>query len=195
MTEHKESLRKWLRVLFDAQIASIALTVINAVTYLDSITVWVNRALPLVVIWSLFQIKEVSPRYRTAAITRTGSLICSLLTLPVNTSGLGLSSILMLAGSTCLWITEYQEYHGHGELVAEADEKLAKRWKDLFIWEVVIALGTSVISIGGVTLLMTMDLLTTTISTILIAVTTVIGLITEGLYLLYMKRTLNLLDN
>ena len=194
MNEHRELLQKWLKVLFYAQIASMAITAINAVTYLDNITAWILKAVNVMVVWSLFQLKDVNPRYRTSAITKFVVLICGLLTAPVNTQ-LGLSSILLLIGSGCSWVTTYQEYHGHGELVAEMDSKLAKRWKDLFVWEVAIALGTSVISIVGVTILVATEVLTTAISTILIAVTTIIGLGLEGLYLLYMKRTLNLLEN
>lgn len=194
MTEHKELLQKWLRVLFYAQIAYMAITAINAVTRWDSITAWVNRGITLTVIWCLFQIREINPRYRTAAITRVGAFLCGLLTLPVNTSGLGLSSILMLVGSVCSWITAYQEYHGHGELVAEADEKLAKKWNDLFVWEIVVALATSVLSIVGTTFMVATGMLTATVTTVLIAVSTVIGLVLEGLYLQYMKQTLKLLE-
>ena len=194
MNEHKEILSKYLRILFYTQIASIAITCINAVTYLDNITVWVNRAITLIVIWCLFQIRAVNPRYRTAAITKALVFLSGLLTLPVNTSGLGLSSILMLAGSFCSWITAYQEYHGHGELVAELDGKLAKKWKDLFLWEVVVALGTSVISVFGTVILMAADMLTDTITTVVIILSTVLGLVLEGLYLLYMKRTLALIE-
>lgn len=195
MKEHKELLQKWLGMLFYIQIASMVITAVNAVTHLDNIIAWVNKGITLSVIWCLFQIKDVSPRYRTAAITKAGVLICGLLTLPVNTSGLGLSSILMLVGSACSWITAYQEYHGHGELVAEADKKLAKKWNDLFVWEVAIALGTSMISIIGTTVMVVTGVLTDTITTVLIALFTILGLALEGLYLFYMKRTLKLLED
>ena len=194
MNEHKEILGKYLRILFYAQIACIAITCINAVTYLDNITVWLNRAITLVVIWCLFQIREVNPRYRTAAITKAGVFLCGLLTLPVNTSGLGLSGILMLAGGICSWITAYQEYHGHGEIAAQWDEKLAKKWNNLFVWEVVVALSTSVVSVFGTVILMAADMLTDTITTVVIILSTVLGLVLEGLYLLYMKRTLNFIE-
>jgi len=194
MNEHREVLQKWLRVLFYTQIAYIAITAINALTHLDSITAWVNRAITLIVIWCLFQIQGVNPRYRTAAITKAGAFLCGLLTLPVNTSGLGLSSILMLVGSACSWITAYQEYHGHGELVADADSKLAKKWKDLFVWEIAIALATSVFTLIGTTFMVATGFLTSTVTTVIIAVSTVIGLVLEGLYLLYMKQTLDILE-
>lgn len=194
MTEHKELLQKWLKMLFYIQIAFIALTVINAVTYLDNITVWVNRGLVAIVCWSLFQLREVNPRYRTAALAKAGVLVLGLLTLPVNTSGLGLSSILMLVGGICSWVTVYQEYHGHSELVAEADPKLAKKWRDLFVWEVVVAIGTSVVSVFGTVILMAADMLTDNITTVVILLTTVLGLVLEGLYLLYMKKTLELIE-
>ena len=194
MNEHKEILRKYLRSLFYTQIAYMVITAINAVTYLDRITAWVNKGITIIGIWCLFQLPKANLRYRTASITRAGALICGLLTLPVNTSGLGLSSLLMLVGSLCTWITDYQEYHGHSEVAAQWDEKLAKKWKDLFIWEVVVALGTSVFSVFGTVMLMAADMLSDTITTVTILLTTVLGLVLEGLYLVYMKRTLALLD-
>ena len=78
MQEHRELLSKWLRVLFYAQIASIVLTVINMATYLDSITAWAGKAITVAVIWSLFQLKDVNPRYRTAAIAQAAVLICAM---------------------------------------------------------------------------------------------------------------------
>ena len=194
MNEHKEVLSKYLRILFYTQIAYMVITCINALTHWDSITAWVNKGITVIGIWCLFQLLKVNPRYRTAAITRAGALICGLLTLPVNTSGLGLSSILMLVGSLCTWITDYQEYHGHSEVAAQWDEKLAKKWKDLFVWEVVVALGTSVFSVFGTVMLMAADMLSDTITTVVILLSTVLGLLLEGLYLIYMKRTLALLE-
>lgn len=194
MREHKEVLIKYLRLLFYIQIAYMAITCINAVTRWDNVTAWVNKGITAIGIWCLFQLQVVNPRYRTAAITRAGALICGLLTLPVNRSGLGLSSILLLVGSACTWVTDYQEYHGHSEIAAQWDEKLAKKWKDLFVWEVVVALVTSVVSVFGTVILMAADMLTDTISTVIIILSTVIGLVLEGLYLLYMKRTLALIE-
>lgn len=192
MKEHKASLTKWLGMLLYIQIAYMAITCINAVTHWDNVTAWVNKGITAIGIWCLFQLQVVNPRYRTAAITRAGAFICGLLTLPVNTSGLGLSSILLLVGSACTWITDYQEYHGHSEIAAQWDEKLAKKWNDLFVWEVVVALATSVVSLFGTVLLMAADMLTDTITTVIIILSTILGLVLEGLYLLYMKRTLHL---
>ena len=194
MHEHKQLLQKWLKVLFYAQIVSIALTIINALTYLDNITAWILRVVNVAVLWSLFQLKDVNPRYRTAAIAKLGALICVLLTAPVNTR-LGLSSILMLVGSGCSWITAYQEYHGHGELVEAADSKLAKKWKDLFVWEIMIGLGISFISVGATTVLVAVGAASSSITTAIILLSTLSSLVLEALYLLYMKRTLELLNN
>ena len=194
MNEHKELLQKWLKVLFYAQIASMAITAISAVTHLDNITAWILKAVNVMVVWSLFQLKDVNPRYRTSAITKFVVLICGLLTAPVN-SRLGLSSILMLVGSGCSWVTTYQEYHGHGELAEEMDAKLGKRWKDLFVWEIVMGLAISFISVGATTVLVAAGAASSSITTAIILLTTLVNLALEALYLLYMKRTLDLLEN
>ena len=60
--------------------------------------------------------------------------------------------------------------------------------------EIAVAIGTSIISIIGTTIMVVTGVLTDTITTVLIGVSTVLGLSLEGLYLIYMKRTLKLLD-
>ena len=194
MNEHKELLQKWLKVLFYVKIASMAITVINAATYWDNITAWILKSVNVVVLWSLFQLKDVNPRYRTAAITKLVALICVLLTAPVNMR-VGLSSILLLVGSTAGWVASYQEYHGHGELVEEMDAKLAKKWKDLFVWEIVIGLGISFISVGATTVLVAAGAASSNITTAIILLSSLSSLVLEALYLLYMKRTLDLLNH
>lgn len=194
MREHKDLLSKWLRVLFYAQIASMAMTAVNAVSRLDTITGWLSKALSAVVIWSLFQLKDVHPRYRTAAIAKAVVLICGVITLPVNTSGLGPSTVLLLVGSTASWIAAYQQYHAHGELVEETDPKLGKRWKNLFVWEIVIGLCISFFSTAATVALVSAEMDSNTVTTIVLAVTNVVYLLVDALYLLYMKQTLQLIE-
>ena len=62
------------------------------------------------------------------------------------------------------------------------------------MWEVVVALGTSIVSLFGTIILAATGMLTDTITTVVILLTTVLGLVLEGLYLIYMKRTLALLE-
>ena len=194
MYDHKEILTKWLRVLFYAQIAGIVLTVINMVTYLDNITAWISKAIAVACIWSLFQIQEANPRYRSAAIAKAAVLVCGLLTTPVNSSAVGLSSILALVGGIASWIASYQEYHAHGELVAEADEKLAKKWNGLFLKEVLVSLGISAFSVVGTIAMVGAGILSSNITTVVLTVFNGCLLVIEGLYLLYMKQTLALLE-
>lgn len=194
MNEHTATLSKYLRVLFYVQIASIVITLINAVSYLDSITGWVIKALAIIAIWSLFQMKNASSRYRTAAIAKVTVLICGLLTTPVNTSAMGLSGILALVGGIASWVAAYQEYHGHGEIAAHWDEKLMKKWNSLFVWEVVISLGISTISVFGTTLMIAAGVLSSTITTVIITLSTICGLALDALYLHYMKQTLAFID-
>lgn len=194
MREHKEMLSKYLRILFYIQIASVAITLINSVSNLDSITRWVSKALSLAAIWSLFRLKAVNPRYKTAAITNAVVFVCGLLTLPVNTSGLGLSWILLLVGAGCSWIAAYQEYHGHSELTAQWDEKLAKKWRHLFVWEIVCGLAVSFLTTAVTTVLIVADAPGKLPTTITIVISTAVGLVMDLLYLIYMKQTLALIE-
>ena len=181
-------------MLFYCQIAAIFITVINALTNLDSITRWLSKAISLAVIWSLFQLKAVNPRYRTAAICDTVVWISGLLTAPINASNLGLSGILLLVGSTCSWVAAYQEYHGHSEIAAQWDAKLTKKWSNLFVWEIVSGLAVSLLSTVVTTVLAIAEAPSKLPTTITIVLSTVIGLAMNLLYLLYMKQTLKLLE-
>lgn len=195
MNESKNALSAHLRCLFYIQIAAIVITLVNSVSNLDSITRWVSKVLSLVAIRTLFQLKEFHPRYRTAALANLGVLICGLLTTPVNSSALGFSSILLLVGSTCAWVADYQEYHGHGELVAELDPKLASKWNSLLLKEILVGLAVSAISVGSTTAMVVADTLSSTITTVVIVLSTVCNLALDGLYLHYMKKTLSLIEN
>ena len=194
MKEHKELLSKWLRVLFYIQIASIAITLVNAVSNLDSITRWVSKGLSLATIWSLFQMNTVQPRYRTTAILSTVVFICGLLTLPVNRSGIGLSTVLLLVGSTCCWVAAYQEYHGHSEVSACWDPQLGKKWNNLFVLEIVSGLAVSFLTTIVTTVLMVADAPSKLPTTVTIVISTGVGLVMKLLYLHYMKQTLALLE-
>lgn len=195
MKEHEQLLSKWLRVLFYIHIASMVITAVNAVSNLDSITAWLSKALSAVVIWSLFQLKAVNPRYRKAAVAKAMVLLCGLLTTPVNTSALGLSSILLLVGATAAWVAAYQEYHAHGELIAEANEKLAKQWNSLFGLEILVGLGISLFSTVATLVLVSAEMDSGTVTTIILVITNIVYLLLDVLYLLYMYRSLKLIEN
>lgn len=199
MNEHTESnremLAKWLRILFYVHIASIAITAVNAVSNLDTITAWISKALSVVAIWSMFQLKDANPRYRQAAVFSAAVLVCGLLTTPVNSSELGLSSILVLVGAIASWVATYQEYHAHSELVAEQDEKLAKKWNSLFGAEILVGLGVSLFSTVATLVLVSAEMDSGTVTTIILVVTYIVTLLLELLYLLYMNRTLKLFEN
>ena len=194
MKEHKELLTKWLRVLFYIQIAAIAITLVNAVSNLDSITRWLSKGLSLATIWSLFQMNAVHPRYRTAAILSTVVFVCGLLTLPVNRSGIGLSTVLLLVGSTCSWVAAYQEYHSHSEVAACWDPQLGRKWNNLFVLEIVSGLAVSFLTTIVTTVLMVADAPSKLPTTVTIVISTGVGLVMKLLYLHYMKQTLNLLE-
>lgn len=100
MQEQKQFLSKWLRILLYVHTAAMAITVINAVSYLDNVTGWVSKALLAVGAWSLMQLRIANPRYQTAAIAKIALLICGLLTAPITSSAMSPSIVLVLIGST-----------------------------------------------------------------------------------------------
>lgn len=195
MNEHRDLLHKWLRILFYIHIAFLVITAINAVSNLDTVTGWIRKVLTVVIIWSLFQMKDVNPRYQKTAIAKIAVLVCGLLTTPVNTSALGMSGILALAGAIASWVSAYQEYHAHGEVIAEQDEKLAKKWNNLFGLEILVGLGISLFSTVTTLVLVAAEMDSKTVTTIILALTNIVTLMLDLLYLHYMNRTLKLIEN
>lgn len=192
MNEHTHLLKKWLRVLFYVHIGSLVITAINAVSDLDTITIWVGRVLSAALIWAMFQMREANPRYRGAAVAYTLVLVCGLATafLSINT----VSVLVTLAASVCSLVASYQEYHAHSEVVEEQDEKLSKQWSHLFWVEILVGLGISLLSTVATLVLVSAEMDSATITTIIFAVTSIINLLLGLLYLLYMNRTLKLLE-
>lgn len=195
MTEHKELLRKWLRVLFYVHTASLVIGIVNAVSNLDAVTAWVSRVLSVITIWSISQLKHVSPRYRKAAIFQTVLLVCLLITASASAAGTGVASIAVLVGSGCSLVATYQEYHAHAEVVAEQNRKLAEKWNALFGWEILVGALSSLISGAAALLLASAQMDTVRITTIILILTNVCSLLLQGLYLHYMNQTLKLIDN
>ena len=192
--EYKELLKKWLRVLFYINLISMIQTVVESVTNLGIVGQWITKILAVVTFWCFFQLKDTNPRYRKAAIFSALVFICGLIMPATRTASFGITSALVLAGSTFGWIVSYQVYHAHGEIAAQWDAKLGKKWSNLFTWEILVSLAVSAVSVFGTTLLIAMDNLSGSLTTVILVLSTILNLFLEGLYLLYMVQTLKLLE-
>lgn len=194
MDKYKEILSKYLRILFSLHIVSMAIAAVNAVSNLDSITRFISYALSAVELWCLFQLRDANPRYRSAALAALVTLVAGFFATGARTASLGTAGIVLTVASIASLVASYQEYHAHGETVEALDEKLAKKWNSLFGLEILVSVGISVVSAVATTVLVTSGAATETVTTIILILSTGLGLLLQGLYLLYMKQTLQYLE-
>lgn len=176
---------KWLRFLFYIGIASIAYSVISTAFTLN--WVWLSLALSIANLVCLFALGSVNSRYRTSAILSIVS--CAAVLLVYISEWL---SILSLAGAVCSLVATYQQYKAHAELTGCKDAVLARKWEKLFGWQllagVLVAFSSVVMVIVGALAggdVASLTLLVTWIITIL-------QIIVNSIYLLYLHRTIAL---
>ncbi len=184
MNENRNDTVKWLQYLMYVGIAALVNALLGIIG-LNRLTGWIGLAINVATIYLLFMLSGSNSRYKTAAIWRAVSLA----------GGLISNAILGLVASICGIVAQYQEYHAHGELVADRDPKLEDKWSSLFGMEIavtVVGILLTGLAVGTLAALtdMSEDAITP-IVTILVAVLSV-GL--EVLYLSYLKKTIALLE-
>ena len=87
---------------------------------------WGNIVISICIGITLFGLADSNKRYSKAAVFRVIVVAISILSKFID------SGILSLVTSIILFCSMYQEYNGHSEVLAGVNEKLSKRWKELF---------------------------------------------------------------
>lgn len=186
MEETRNNPVQWIRYLFCLAAASVALGLLSSFTTLGGLTGWVSIAIGIASLYVLFQLAGVNSRYKKAAIF--GVIGLAITQLPV--------AFLSLAGSICSLIGQYNEYHAHGELVADRDEKLSGKWNGLFWLQFVVTLLLSLlVGVLVVALTMIAGVDEAQAQTIINPMAVVIALALQGLYMLYLNRTIKVLES
>ncbi len=189
----KESAAKWLKYLFYIHIVSVAISLISLLPIVDNWIVWISRAVALATVVCLFQLASAHKRYQKAAFFRAGMLSISLF--HAFFSG---RTFLILVSSVFSIIAVYQEYNGHGELVQDLDPGLSRKWKKLFTWQVLCSILVSLLT---VTVSVILALLLNSGTNAPTAAATVVQVVAEGMslaleavYLIYLNRTIHLIQ-
>lgn len=185
MNEKVFSPAKWLQYLLYVGIAAEVNNLIGYIPLLSGLTRWVGIAVSAASVYLLFRLRDVNPRYLKAAVFSAVAWV-----------GIRIGfTPLTLVGLVCSIIAQYQEYHGHSELVEDRDAKLAGRWNSLFWAQFAVSLILGlVVSLFGMVLVMLSGSdteLTTAVTSIL---TVVLSLVMKVLYLVYLHRTVKLLE-
>lgn len=185
MNENTPSPTKWLQYMLYVGIASAALTILS-IFLPANLTHWIGIAANGVLTYLMFRLAPSNARYKKAGIFYAVSLGVTILGV----------RILGLVGDICAIVAQYQEYHAHGELIAERNPKQAEKWGSLF-WlqfalSIVIVLLAGLIA-GILAAVVQLDeAAVVTVTTVLIAA---FGLGLKVLYLVYLKRTIQALES
>lgn len=186
----REQIVKWLRVLLLARIASIAVSLISCLPVNDGWLQWISKAITVVTITALFQLAPGNVRYRKAAVFRTVMLGLTLIT-----SLLVASTFLTLAASVLSLLSVYQEYSGHAEITADPDPKLSRNWHRLFNWGLAVGILTALVSMVMTLVLVMIGVQAGATTGIVMAVMTGAELIIDIFYLVFLNRTIRILQS
>ena len=188
-TDHaKELLAKWLRFLLTVQLVSFAVSVVSLIGILGTLTQLVSIGLSVCLIVALFQLSAVNERYRKAFIFTVVQVIGTVGSLLMT------NMIFTLASSVGGLVAMYQQYQGHSEITAPADPVLSRKWHSLFIWQLVVGVVITIISVAAVLIVVTASGDTAALTMFVVALATIVSLALQVIYLRYLKKTLALFE-
>ena len=184
MEENRIDFVKWLRVLIYIAIARIINTLIGIPTFIPTVvTAWISRILMAGIIFAMFKLAPANDRYK-----KTGIQLAIVLVLTIATELLNTGAVLTLIAGILSIVAEYQEYHGHSELVEENDHQLSGKWTSLFMWSIGVGLllGFTSTAAGIFAAMAGIDTMKATI--MIAAILAIPQYVIEIIYILYLKK-------
>ena len=187
MEYNKEKYLKQIRILFVVHCLGLACIIAAWIPILTNLSAWVSIFISIGITIVLFQLADSNKRYSKAAIFRTIVVVLSILSKFMD------NNIFSIVTSVLLYCSYYHEYNGHSEMVANIDEKLSKRWKELFV---IYLVGSIVMAILSSALVVALSPLFLQYATVIVGIVVVLAggfdLVMMIVYLLYLKQILNL---
>ena len=190
MEENRIDFAKWLRVLMYIAIAGLVNTFIVIPSFVPSvITSWISRILMAVMVFAMFKLATANDRYKKAGIQRA-----IVLALTIATNLLHSGAILTLISGALAIVADYQEYHGHSELIEENDHQLSGKWTSLFMWSIVVGLllGFTSTAAGMFAAMAGIDTMKATI--MIAAILAIPQYVIEIIYILYLKKMVTIFE-
>lgn len=184
MEENRIDFVKWLRVLMYIAIAGLVNTLVGIPSFVPSIiTSWISRIIMAVMVFAMLKLAPANDRYKKAGIHRA-----IVLALTIATDLLHSGAILTLIAGTLAIVADYQEYHGHSELIEEKDQQLSGKWTSLFLWSIVVGLllGFTSTAAGIFAAMAGIDTMKATI--MIAAILAIPQYVIEIIYILYLKK-------
>lgn len=187
MENNKEKYIKQIRILFCIHCLACACVIAAWIPVLTNLIAWVNIIISIGISIVLAQLAENNKRYAKAAIFRGIVVVLSILSKFSN------NSIFSLITSILLLCSLYHEYNAHSEMLVNINEKLSKRWKELFS---IYLVGSIVMAILSSAFVIALSPLFLQYATLIVGMVVVLAggfdLVMMIVYLLYLKQTMRL---
>lgn len=184
MNENRIDYVKWLRVLIYIAIARIINTLAGIPAFIPTaITAWISRILMAGMVFVIFKLAPANDRYK-----KTGIQLAIVLVLTIATELLNTGAVLTLIAGILSIVAEYQEYHGHSELIEEKDHQLSGKWTSLFMWSIVVGLLMGFVSTAAGVLATISGVDAEKAVVIIAAIVLIPEYIIDIFYILYLKK-------
>jgi len=184
MNENRIDLVKWIRVLIYITIARIVNTVVGIPAFIPTaLTAWISRILMAGMVFAMFKLSPANDRYK-----KTGIQLAIVLVLTIATELLNTGTVLTLIAGILSIVAQYQEYHGHSELIEEKDHQLSGKWTSLFMWSIVVGLILGFVSTAAGVLAAISGLDTEKAAVMIAALLLIPEYIIDAFYILYLKK-------
>ena len=188
MNEKRIDYMKWLRVLIYIAIARIINTLVGIPAFIPTaLTAWISRILMAGMVFAMFKLAPANDRYK-----KTGIQLAIVLIMTIATELLNTGAVLTLIAGILSIVAEYQEYHGHSELIEEKDHKLSSKWTSLFMWSIVIGLILGFASTAAGVLAAVAGVDTETAALVIAVAMMIPEYIIDIFYILYLKKMIAL---
>ena len=188
-TMSRADVAKRLRILFYLAFVGLVPPLMCLAPQLLVAADWAALAVSVADAAVLLSLAAAGKRYRSAGLLAVIAAVCSLLAMFVATS------VLSSAAGICGLIGMYNEYEGHADQVREQDPKQAKRWSNLFVWQICLGLALALLSVTLVFAGVGMGLSSNAVLLITLLITLPTGWGLQIAYLIYLNRTCRLLES
>ena len=188
MNENRIDFVKWLRVLIYIAIARIINTLVGIPAFIPTaLTAWISRILMAGMIFAMFKLAPANDRYK-----KTGIQLAIVLILTIATELLNTGAVLTLIAGILSIVAEYQEYHGHSELIEEKDHQLSGKWTSLFMWSIGVGLILGFVSTAAGVLAAVAGMDAEKAAVMIAAAIMIPEYIIDIFYILYLKKMIAL---
>lgn len=171
----------WMRWLFLVHIVALLAPLAGRLP-IPNLAFGLNLAVLIGTICCLKNLEVKNPRYKKAGVF----LLLSLVMLFVNR--LLPNSLVSLVASVLSLIAVYQEYAAHSEVAAPHDGRLARIWRSLFVWEIIIGVVAAMFSAVAVLALTMLEMDAARMTAIISVALTVVNALVKVIYLSCVNR-------